>query len=208
AEKLSGTLDFTWKLNGQEQPAVKSAKAVFEKELPTKPDTGSITLNNQGKGALSVDLITHMQLLNDTLPAISRNLSLEVKYTEMNGTPLSIADIRQGTDFMAIVTVSNVSGTSDYSNLALTHILPSGWEIYNERMNATAPSTHTYTYQDVRDDRVLTYFDLRRGESKRFTVRLQAAYAGSFVLPAIQCEAMYDSSVQARTKAERTTVSR
>lgn len=210
AEKLSGTLDFTWSLNGKEQPTVKSAKAVFEKELPTTPHAGKITLSNRGKGALSVDLITHMQLLNDTLPAISKNLSLDVKYTEMNGAPLSIADIRQGTDFMATVTVSNTSGTSDYSNLALTHILPSGWELYNERVNATstAPSTRNYTYQDVRDDRVLTYFDLKQGESKKFTLRLQAAYLGNFILPAIQCEAMYDTSAQARTQADRTTVSR
>ena len=31
AEKLSGTLDFVWSWNDKQQPAVKSAKAVFEK---------------------------------------------------------------------------------------------------------------------------------------------------------------------------------
>ena len=30
AEQLSGTLDFTWSWNGKQQPAVKSAKAVYE----------------------------------------------------------------------------------------------------------------------------------------------------------------------------------
>jgi len=30
AEKLSGTLDFVWTWNDKQQPAVKSAKAVFE----------------------------------------------------------------------------------------------------------------------------------------------------------------------------------
>ena len=35
AEQLSGTLDFTWSWNGKQQPAVKSAKAVFEKEIAT-----------------------------------------------------------------------------------------------------------------------------------------------------------------------------
>ena len=65
-----------------------------------------------------------------------------------------------------------------------------------------------YSYQDIRDDRVLTYFNLRRGETKIFTIRLQATYAGNFILPAVQCEAMYDVNVQARSKAGRTTVSR
>lgn len=138
----------------------------------------------------------------------------------MNGTPISVDDIRQGTDFIAIASISNISGTSDYTNLALTHIIPSGWEIYNERMlvadtespdnmaSTSRNSISKYSYQDIRDDRVLTYFNLRRGETKAFTVRLQATYAGNFILPAVQCEAMYDATVQARSKAGRTTVSR
>ena len=218
AEKLSGTLDFVWSWNDKQQPAVKSAKAVFEKEIATTPKSGTVSVKNQGKGALSVDLITRTQLLNDTLPAISDNLRMDIRYANLNGTPLSVNDIIQGTDFMAITSISNISGTSDYTNLALTHIIPSGWEIYNERMvapeteNAAADgsgqSVSKYSYQDIRDDRVLTYFNLRRGETKVFTVRLQATYAGNFILPAVQCEAMYDVNVQARSKAGRTIVSR
>ena len=218
AEKLSGTLDFVWTWNDKQQPAVKSAKAVFEKEIATTPKSGMIAVKNQGKGALSVDLITRTQLLNDTLPAISDNLRMDIRYANLNGTPLSVNDIIQGTDFMAITSISNISGTSDYTNLALTHIIPSGWEIYNERMVApetesgaadgSGKSVSKYNYLDIRDDRVLTYFNLRRGETKVFTVRLQATYAGNFILPAVQCEAMYDVNVQARSKAGRTTVSR
>ena len=218
AEKLSGTLDFVWTWNDKQQPAVKSAKAVFEKEIATTPKSGMIAVKNQGKGALSVDLITRTQLLNDTLPAISDNLRMDIRYANLNGTPISVNDIIQGTDFMAITSISNISGTSDYTNLALTHIIPSGWEIYNERMVApetesgaadgSGKSVSKYNYLDIRDDRVLTYFNLRRGETKVFTVRLQATYAGNFILPAVQCEAMYDVNVQARSKAGITTVSR
>ena len=212
AEKLSGTLDFSWTLHGKQQPAVKSAKAVFEKTLATAPGGGEVTVKNNGKGALNVDLITRTQLLNDTLPAIANNLRLDVRYTDMNGTAISINPIKQGTDFMAVVTVANISGTSDYNDLALTHIIPSGWEIYNERMidhpeQATSTDTNnSYTYRDIRDDRVLTYFNLKRGQSKTFTIRLQATYAGTFILPAIQCEAMYDSGAQTRTQAGKVVV--
>ena len=219
AEKLSGSLDFTWTWNGKQHPAVKSAKDVFEKEISTSPKSGTVAVKNQGKGALSVDLITRTQLLNDTLPAISDNLRMDIRYASMDGKPMSVNDIRQGTDFTAIASISNTSGTTDYTNLALTHIIPSGWEVYNERMTVpeAEPQETTdssgnvrgqYTYQDIRDDRVLTYFNLRRGETKIFTIRLQATYAGNFILPAVQCEAMYDVNVQARSKAGRTTVSR
>ena len=94
------------------------------------------------------------------------------------------------------------TGTKDLTHLALTHILPTGWEIFNERLNGTA-SQPACTYQDIRDDRVLTYFDLKRGERKQFALRLQATYAGVFILPAVQCEAMYDTRIQARTRAGR-----
>lgn len=209
ASQLSGTLDFNWTLNGRLQPTVKSAKPVYEIAIKPSPATGTASIRNNGKGAVNAELITRTQLINDTLPALSNNLRLDVRYLAMDGRPIDIRQVKQGTDFTAIVTVANISGTSDYTNLALTHIIPSGWEIYNERMIAPDQpgTTAPYTYQDIRDDRVLTYFDLRQGQSKTFTVRLQATYAGDFVLPAIQCEAMYDPRVVARTKGGKTTVS-
>jgi uncharacterized protein YfaS (alpha-2-macroglobulin family) len=132
---------------------------------------------------------------------------LDVSYTDLSGKAIDVSEIKQGTDFIALVKASNPSLSDNYTDLALTHIIPSGWEIFNERMTGNAGiADAAYTYRDIRDDRVLTYFDLPRGRSKEIKVRLQATYAGSFVLPAIVCEAMYDTSVQARTKAGRVTV--
>lgn len=209
AEKTSGTLHLTWSINGHQQPVVKSAKAIFETQL-ARGAKGTISLTNLGTGAVYANLICRTQLTNDTLPAKAENIALQVKYTTTNGAPIDVEHLKQGTDFTAHVTVSNISGITDYTNLALTHIIPSGWEIYNERMVQldAGSSTDKYTYQDIRDDRILTYFDLRQGESKTFTVRLQAAYAGQFIRPAIVCEAMYDVSAQARTKAGKSHIER
>ena len=52
-------------------------------------------------------------------------------------------------------------------------------------------------YQDIRDDRTYSYFDLLPGETKRLVVVLHASYAGRFYLPAVSCQAMYDYSVRA-----------
>jgi uncharacterized protein YfaS (alpha-2-macroglobulin family) len=92
----------------------------------------------------------------------------------------------------------------------LTHIISSGWEIFNERMINDEGKTVSdkYTYRDIRDDRVLTYFDLSRGKSIVFKIRLQASYIGTFTLPAIFCEAMYDATVNARTTAGKVKVGR
>ncbi|MEM8564993.1 MAG: hypothetical protein AAGF85_00940, partial [Bacteroidota bacterium] len=52
-------------------------------------------------------------------------------------------------------------------------------------------------YQDIRDDRVLTYFDLRSTKSKTYRVVLNAAYLGKYYLPSVHCGAMYDEDISA-----------
>ena len=55
----------------------------------------------------------------------------------------------------------------DYENLALTQIFPSGWEIRNTRMDLHEDKKASQiTYQDIRDDRVYSYFDIKEKESK------------------------------------------
>ncbi|MCL1851247.1 MAG: hypothetical protein FWF70_07605, partial [Bacteroidetes bacterium] len=115
-----------------------------------------------------------------------------------------------GTDFIVKIKISNTNGTTKYENLALTHILPSGWEIFNTRLTDDAQTypntgkTREYsegiTYQDIRDDQVLSYFDLPPGRSITISIRAQAAYLGRFFMPAIACQAMYDNTVYARTE--------
>jgi uncharacterized protein YfaS (alpha-2-macroglobulin family) len=79
-------------------------------------------------------------------------------------------------------------------------IFPSGWEIFNERLvNGNGSSNENYNYRDIRDDRVLTYFNLSAGQTKSFSVRLQAAYRGTYYLPPVSCQAMYAPNEQART---------
>lgn len=214
AEKTAGTIDMIWQVNDAARSHVLSEMALFRQTIPTPPSSGNIVVENKGKRALYVDLITRTQPLRDTLPEIANHISLQVDYFDRDGKPIDIKRLKQGMDLTAKVTINNRSGTDDYTNLALTHIVPSGWEIYNERMAVSEEkkdgdgekSDHRYSYRDIRDDRVLTYFDLERSKSKVFTIRLQATYAGSYILPAIQCEAMYDTEVMARSIAGNTVV--
>ena len=64
--------------------------------------------------------------------------------------------------------------------------------------DAASASSVGYNYRDIRDDRVLTYFNLGAGQSKTFRVRLQAAYRGKYYLPAVSCQAMYAPEEEAR----------
>ena len=61
-------------------------------------------------------------------------------------------------------------------------------------------------YQDIRDDRVYTYFGLTRNRSyyntnsytKTFVILLNAAYVGDYFLAPVRVEDMYDNEIYAR----------
>ena len=61
-------------------------------------------------------------------------------------------------------------------------------------------------YQDIRDDRVYTYFGLGGGSTRTFKTILTATYSGTYYLPAVSCEAMYDNSIYAREKGQEVSV--
>ena len=82
--------------------------------------------------------------------------------------------------------------------MALTQIFPSGWEIHNNRMDEESLITSVAQYQDIRDDRVYSYYTLGPNESKSFKIKLNATYLGKFYLPSVYSEAMYDHSISAK----------
>jgi uncharacterized protein YfaS (alpha-2-macroglobulin family) len=82
--------------------------------------------------------------------------------------------------------------------MALNQVIPAGWEIINDRMNAMATKTDFKSnYTDIRDDRLVHYFDLPKGQSRSFSTTGIATYEGKFLLPSVHCEAMYDHSISA-----------
>ena len=149
--------------------------------------------------------------IGETVYASGNGLNLSVVYKNKAGSVISPENLGQSTDFTAEIKVTNTGLTEDYTNLALTQIIPSGWEIYNERLlgkEAVVSSQNAYTYNDIRDDRNIWFFDLPLGASKTFKTKLRAAYEGQFYLPSIVCEAMYDPEVYARTASGKAVVSR
>jgi alpha-2-macroglobulin len=130
--------------------------------------------------------------------AAANGLGLAVRMLPAGATPAPDT-YEQGQDILVEVEVKN-PGRAPYEQLALTHLVPAGWEIRPARLDEKqAGKAAAYDYQDVRDDRVLTYFGLKAGETKVFRVQLTASYKGTFYLPLVEVEAMYDPTVSART---------
>jgi uncharacterized protein YfaS (alpha-2-macroglobulin family) len=134
--------------------------------------------------------------------AFRKNLNMYVSWSGKDGHPIDIKKLKQGTEFRMTVKVSASNVMNGCRNLALTQIFPSGWEIENTRIGDAEPETDVipYNYQDFRDDRVYTFFDLPGEKEKIFIFNLTATYAGRFYLPGTYCEAMYDNSIAAKDK--------
>ena len=146
------------------------------------------------------------QPINDEdIKPTSASFGLSVRYVGADNKAIDVKSIEQGREFVAEVTIRN-GVEQAFTDLALTQVFASGWEILNERVlegSSTATSgAVNYNYQDIRDDRVLTYFNLGANETKTFRVRLQAAYKGRYYLPAVSCQAMYSPKEHARNSGE------
>lgn len=134
--------------------------------------------------------------------AFAENILMTVRFYDTKDKPIHPESIKQGTDFYTEITVTHPDVRMNYNDLAIQQIFPSGWEIINSRMDEVKSaklSTDEPRYQDIRDDRVFMYFDLEKGKKKVFRVLLHAAYLGTFYMPSVQCDAMYDNTIQART---------
>lgn len=166
--------------------------------------TGVVHLTNKESGTYYVQVTTIGQPLQGDTTDASSDLNLSITYTDLDNNPLDIKSLPQGTSFKASVTISNPGLRGRYEEMALTQMFPSGWEIVNTRLEGTDDlyAEDTPEYRDIRDDRVLTYFDINERQSLTFNVVLTASYAGSYYLPTVTCDAMYDHSINARVAGQ------
>ncbi len=199
-----GSIKFAYTFNGKEISA-STELPIAQIQLPvdqTKP--GAFQFVNNGSGSLYVSLIQGGVPARGAEEDEESNLTLSVSYADTKGNPVDPALLIQSQEFVTTVTISNPGLRGTYKNLALNQIFPSGWEINNLRLEEVEDRLRDDlpTYQDIRDDRVYTYFDLGPNQRKTFKVLLTASYAGSFYLPAISCEAMYDRAIYTRKKGK------
>lgn len=189
-------------LNGSKKGSIRSGAYVTQ--IPLNMDelnANELILHNESRGTLFARLILQGKpLIGDNVSA-SNSLVQKVRFMNLKGEQIDTLIIEQGTDFIAEVSVSNPGLRGNYQEMALTQIFPSGWEIRNTRMDGEVfkEPTSSFEYQDIRDDRVLTYFDLKANQTKVYRVQLNASYLGEFYLPAVSTSAMYDESISART---------
>jgi len=194
-------LDITYSINGTNE-SISTPKSVSQRNLDLKEGTNTIHITNNEGNLVFVRVLNSGKLPLGSEIVVARNLTANLWYEDPDGNALNVSSLKQGTDFVAKVTVRN-SSRNYVDNIALTNIFPSGWEIINTSFTEHgSSSTNQADFTEIRDDRVNIYFDLGRNKSKTFTVKLNASYLGEYYRFGTQAEAMYDNDYMVRTQGE------
>ena len=207
--KMSGLMDFSYAVDGKTKKVSTTRNIWTETLLDKTASSASLELKNTGKSTLFARLVAEGIPAEGKEEAYANGLTLAVSYMDHDGHPVNTSALQQGTNFTAVVTVSN-SSPRGYNHLVLTEVFPAGWEILNTRFLTGDTVDNQVTgvnYQDIRDDRAYSYIDyLPAGKQVTVRINLCAVYPGRFYLPPVYCEAMYDHLVRANTEGKMVTV--
>lgn len=177
--------------------AVAGSGALVQQNLDFA--VGAAHVENQSNSTIYTHLTIRERIAagEKVTPAAS-GVKVSVNYQTLSRERLDVSSLKQGTEFRADITVAELTGTTASASMALSFSAPSGWEIWNDRLFGGTGDDQC-EYRDIRDDGVRWYFSLGAGEIKHFTIRLQAAYEGTFNLPEIICEDMYNPEYKSNT---------
>lgn len=196
-EKAVGEISIDLTVNGKDY-SVNTNVPVYSIELPTEDlMQGKVVLKNKSEQLLFVNLNQSGIPVEMKQEPIRDKLKMNISYRALDNSALDVKQLKQGQDFKAVITLAHPGLYSDYKEVALNQIFPSGWQIINTRLNEGEAADKSYNYQDIRDDRLYTYFDLRKSKSVQFEVLLNATFCGRFYQPGVYCAPMYDESIQA-----------
>ena len=177
---------------------IKIDKAAFDKV---------ISIQNKGKSKIYVYQSERYIDNNPVKVGTTSNLGINIDHYNATRKQAGTSGIQLGDDIVINVRVTNPSALA-INDLALNVKMPAGWELINPRLYETEviKNKGNYTYQDYKDDRVYTFFDMQAGGSVSYAFKAKAAFTGDFFMPAVSCEHMYNGSIYARTGTSRVVI--
>ena len=137
-----------------------------------------------------------------TVPQDSLAEGLEVTRSYLDAEGSAVTKVAQGDVVTVSVTARAYGGV--VNDVAIVDMLPGGFEM-ELSSGVKAEGVPGAWRSDRREDRMLLFTSLGP-EPSTFTYRLRAVNRGSYALPAVQAEAMYDRSLRAHASGGRVTV--
>lgn len=131
----------------------------------------------------------------------NKGIRVDRKYFNADGDAVSIKNISFGALVYVELSLKNLTGAK-IQNIALVDRFPAGFEIENPRLNRL----HTgnwfeenkiwdIDYMNLRDDRIELFGHVKGNAEVKMYYVLRNVTAGSFTLPPVKAEAMYDPAI-------------
>ena len=159
-------------------------------------------------------LVVRSEGLRETTEAtvVHQGLRVQRELLNVDGSPLRLEDHRLGELVTVRTTLENLTGDS-VANIALVDRLPAGWELENPRLGRGGEAAWVdpgqawvSDHMNLRDDRLEVFGTLEGGERREVVYQVRAVSAGTFTLPPVEAEAMYDPELKARQPGGEITV--
>ena len=129
----------------------------------------------------------------------SNGLTVKREFFDRQGGKLDPGRIRQGD--LVVVGLTIQTQQDNVKNIILADLLPAGLEIENPRLASSASlgwlseNSFSPTYLDIRDDRLIVFADLGKAGTYHFYYAARAVSRGTFVLPPLRAECMYEPEI-------------
>jgi uncharacterized protein YfaS (alpha-2-macroglobulin family) len=195
-------IEFALSSNHHKEQSFQFTSHFFQHSITPIPNSGlTLKIENKNDKPLFAVIINKGVAPAGQEKEENSQLTLQVTYYDLKNVPIAVSEIKQGNDFVAEIKLANQSGALQ-ENLALSHIFASGWQIVQPCFDHEHGKNDAFDYQDVRDDRIYTYFSLPPRAVKQFRVLLNASYPGKFYLPGVAVNAMYDGTIFSSIKGQ------
>ncbi len=194
-------------VDGQRMEEMRGSDVVVRTSLEAQ-EAKSLNFTNTATIPLFATLVWEGIPERGDLEQEQSKLALKRQFLNEAGEPVDISRIQQGDSFYAAYQVAQ-EGYEYIDEVALVQVLPAGWEIENLRLlGGDLPDWASdyilgqEDYVDIRDDRIMWFFDKYYYSSYDFIVKINAVTVGEFYLPPALVEAMYNSDYKATTAGQ------
>lgn len=161
---------------------------------------GRVTLEIHGEGTAYYALtVSGVPLSPEEVPESDRGIRVRREILDRDGNRVDLDNIRQGDVMIAHIAISPEAESLE--NVVIVDMLAAGLEIENPRLGRDVhlpwAETNLVTpdYMDIRDDRVILFASFHDTREYHFYYAVRAVTEGSFAMPPIKAECMYDPAV-------------
>lgn len=166
------------------------------------PVGSTISITSKSASPIFASLSVSGVPMEDRIVTESKGIQIERRVYNEQGHLISPNQLIQSKPVWVVMKVNSQWQTS-LDQLALSMLIPAGWEIVNTRLTgepypAWLGSVSNGTFADIRDDRINWFFNLASYSSQSFAVKVTPSFTGTFALPPVSVETMYSPDYFAR----------